>query len=97
MSRDRGKMIAIAAQFWKIVSAIPRSGLRSWWWNRDRGEIITISARWSLSQEEDYDRGAIQKNIIRDLRVRIAMKSVLYLSRRGDRDRGENKAIVAKL
>ena len=89
-------MIAIAAQFWKIVSAIPRSGLRCWRWNRDRGEVITISARWSWSQEEDYDRGAIQKNIIRDLMVRIAILAMKSRSQRYCTYRGVVIAIAAQ-
>ena len=90
-------MIAITAQFWKIVSAIPRSGLRCWRWNCDRGEVITISERWSWSQEEDYDRGAIQKNIIRDLRVRIAILAMKSRSQRYCTYRGVVNAIAGKI
>ena len=70
---DCRKMIGIAEQFWKAVSAIPGSGLRSWRWNRNRSEVIMISTRWSWSQEEDCNRGAIRKNSIQDLRVWITI------------------------
>ena len=96
---DRGAVIAIAER--RDISdrnAIKnKSRSRQRCDDRDRREVMAISARWSRSrrdfeksfprfQGQDWDPGD-----------EIAIAAAMYLSRRGDRDRGEVIAIISAM
>ena len=59
--------------------------------------MIMIVGRWLLSRH-NFEKSYLQSQSQDcDPGDEIAIAVVLYLSRRGDRDRGKDRAIVAKL